>query len=445
MPTTYWAPNQAAIAQIETYTYTAPSGVGNTYNGTINGRTVTYSSVSGDTAVTVATAHAALLAASTNVPSELTEITFTNPSDGVVVATATTPGVPFANQTVNGVSGVGLVMSTGNGLANGIATVHTRANSSPNDVNDPQNWLRFIPPAAGVRAIPISGDDVVVNNTSASMLWNLDRLIAVSFNSYTRWQSFEGTIGLPENNPNGYTEWRATYFKFTGPSGSVPAGGLQMVLGYNGGSGSGPSRERYNVGSTPTTLTVLAHGSPSDDWGVRFLGDHTANTFTLVGSVSLGVALLPGETCKLASCVVDSGASLGVGTGVTFTAASTLTLNGGSALLNSAPATITMTNGAQLTIATDLLTWATITAQGGSAISMLAGGTITTLTMSTSSNLDKSQDARTLTITNSTMDGDTCTINDPLNSIVFTNATSIKQSVQSGPIRFTGTRTVKVT
>lgn len=43
------------------------------------------------------------------------------------------------------------------------------------------------------------------------------------------------------------------------------------------------------------------------------------------------------------------------------------------------------------------------------------------------------------------MDGDSCIISDPLNCIVFTNATTVKQSVQSGPIQFTGTRTVKVT
>ncbi len=445
MPTTYWAPNQTAVAQVETYTYTVPSGVGNTYTATINGKTVTYTSVSGDTAATVATAHYSLLSSNDSVPPELSEITFSNPSDGVVVATASTPGVPFANVTVNGVSGQGLVMSTGNGLANGIATAHTTANKSPSDVFDSQNWLRFITPAPGVRSLPQNGDDVIVNNTSVPMLWNLDRLVAVSFNTYTRWQSMSGDIGLPENNPTGYTEWRATYFKFTGPSGSVPAGGLQMVLGFNSGSGSGPGRERYNVGSTPTTLTILATGQSIDEYGVRFLGDHTNNTFILTGSVSLGVAMLPGETSKLSSSICDNGAVVGIGTGVTWTSGSTLTLNGGAALLNNAPNTVSMSNSAQATISTDLLTWTNIVAQGGSTINFLAGGTITNLTLTTSCVLDKSQDARSLTITNSTIDGDSCLINDPLNSITFTNATSVKQQVASGPIRFTGTRTVKVT
>lgn len=441
MPTAIWSPNQAAIAQVETYTFTAPSSVGNTYNATINGKTVTYRSVSGDTATTVATALFNLLNVSTSIAPELTEITFANPSAGVVTATAREPGTPFAN--ITGGTSSGLVMSTGNGLANGITTTHTTANASPSDVNDAQNWLRVTPPAPGVRQLPQNGDDVVVANTSVPMLWNLDQLASTQFNTYTRWQSFTGTIGLPENNPNGYTEWRATYFKFNGPQGSVPAGGLQMVLGQ--GSGSGPSREQYNVGSQPTTLTVLAAGQAADEYGIRFLGVHTANTFTLLGGASLAVAMLPGETSNLASCTVDGGATLGIGEGVTWSSNAALTMLGGTATLNSAPTTLTMNGGAQVTIGEDSLTWTTITARGGSTITMLAGGTITTLTLETSASLDKSQDGRALTITNSTIDGDTCFINDPLNAVSFTNATSTKQQVTAGPFRFTGTRTVKVT
>lgn len=442
--TTYWTPNQATVAQIETYTFSAPSGVGNWYTATINGKTITYISILGDTAATAATGLYNLLNQSTNVAPELTEIAFSNPSSGVMTATAKTPGTPFAN--VPGTS-LGLVLSTGNGLVNGIATVHTQNNLSPSDVNDPQNWLRVnlsnIPPS-NTRSLPQNGDDVVVSNTDVPLLWNLDQLAAVQFNTYTRWQSFTTTIGLPENNPNGYSEWRATYFKFVGPQGSIPAGGLQMVLGQ-GNTGSGPTRERYNVGSQQVTLTVLAAGSPDDDYSVRFLGVHTNNTFTLLGGVSLGVAMLSGEVATLNSSVVDGGGVLGIGQGVTWSSGSTLTMYGGSAILSASPATLSLTNGAQATFARDLVTWPTITAQGGSAMTWLAGGIITNLTMTTSSTLDKSQDARPLTITNSTIDGDTCQVNDPLDAITWTNATTVKQQVTSGPFLFTGPRTVKVT
>lgn len=442
MATTYWAPNQASISQVETYTFTAPSGVGNTYTATLNGKTVTYSSVASDTAALAATALFNLLNAPTaGIAAEFTEITFANPSSGVLTATARVAGTPFAN--VTGTT-AGLVMSTGNGLANGIATVHTKANASPSDVNDAQNWLRVIGSAAGVRALPTNGDDVVIANTSTPLLWNLDQLKLVQFNTYTRWQSFQGTIGLPEANVGGYTEWRATYFTFLGPQGSVPAGGLQMVLGQ-GTTGSGPTRERYNLQSSQYALTILSTGSPDDDYAVRMLGVHTANTFALLGNASLGLAMFTGEVSNVSSSSTSEGTTLGVGQGVTWSAASTLTMLGGDAVLNAAPATLTLSNGARASIGKDLLTWTTVTMQGGSSMNWLAGGTITTLTMRTGSTLDKSADARTLTITNSTIDGDSCSINDPLNSTVFTNATSVKEQVTSGPIRFTGTRTVKVT
>lgn len=440
MVTTYWAPNQAAVAQVKTYTFTAPSGVGNWYQADINGKTVRYVSVSGDTAATVATALFNLLNASTSIAPELTEITFANPSSGVLTATARVPGTPFAD--VLGTT-LGLVLSTGNGLANGIASATTTANASPSDINDPQNWLRAVAPAPSVRALPQNGDDVVVSGTSVPMLWNLDQLASVQFNTYTRWQSFTGTIGLPETNPGGYTEWRATYFKFSGPQGSVPAGGLQMVLGY--GSGTGPTRERYDAGSSQVTLVCLAAGSSQDEYGIRFLGVHTQNTFTALGGVTLGVAVAPGEAANLSSCTVDGGATVGIGAGVTWTAGSTLTTYGGAAVLNAAPATVSGNNGTQFTFATDGLTWAAVTVQGNCFLNWLAGGIITTLTMSQGCFLDKSGDARALTITNHTIDGDTCTINDPLNAVTFTNAGSVKQQVTQGPYRFTGTRTVKVT
>ncbi len=441
--TTYWSPNQAAIAQVRSYAFTAPNSIGNTYNATLNGKTITYSSISGDTAALVATGLFNLLNITTSIPAEFTEITWANPSGGTVTATASTPGTPFA-----GVAGTsaGLVLSTGNGLANGITTTETTANKSPSDVNDAQNWLRVdfgTTPPNKTRSLPQNTDDVVVSNSNVPLLWSLDQLATVQFNTYKRLQSFTGTIGLPENNPGGYSEWRATYFKFAGPQGSVPAGGLVMTLGE--GDGNGPSRERYDVGSQPTTLNILAAGSAIDTYGVRFLGVHSANTFTVLGGVSLGVAMLPGEKATLTSSTIDGGADLGIGLNVTWTAASTLTLNGGSAVLNAAPAAIVASNGAQLTFTTDLLTWPAITVQGGCNLTWLAGGTITTYTATTGCTLDKSGDLRALTITNSTIDGDSCRFLDPLNAITFTNATSVKQQVSSGPFTFTGTRTVKVT
>lgn len=432
--TTYWSPNQAAIAQVETYTFSAPNGVGNWYTATINGKSVTYVSVLSDTAATAATGLFNLLNQSAGIPAELLEITFANPSAGVVTATAKTPGTPFAN--VLGTS-AGLVLSTGNGLSNGITTTHTQANLSPSDINDPQNWLRVNPPAPGVRALPQNTDAVVVGNTAVPMLWNLNQLSAIQFGSYQRWGSMTGQIGLPLVNPNGYMEWRAPYFWFVGPQGSVPAGGLGMVLG-GGAPGNNPPFEQYNVGSQQSTLTIL-NGNV-----VSFLGVHTANTFTLLGGALLNVAAYPGEVATLTTSTVNGGGTLNIGPGVTWTAGTTLTVIGGIAVLNAAPTTLALSNGAQVAVTVDQLTWAAVTAQGNSLLSWQAGGIITTLTLTTGSALDKSQDARTLTITNATLDGDTCTVADPLNAITWTNFVTVKQAVTSGPFTFTGPRTVRI-
>ncbi len=449
MPTTFWSPNQAAVAQVETYTYTVPSGVGNTYTATINGKTVTYSSISGDTAATVATAHFNLLNQTANVPLELTEIQFANTASATVTATAKVAGTPFANVTVNGVSGQGLVMSTGNGLANGITTVHTTANKSPSDVFDTQNWLRVVGANPAVRAIPANGDDVIVGNSGTPLLWNLDRLEAVEFNTYRRDQSQTGVVGLPEINPVGYIEWRATYFKFSGPTGSAPTGGLSMVLGFDTGSGGGPNRERYDLGSSRFTIQALAAGSPIDEYGIRVLGQHTDNVIVASGGVSIAVAMLSGETSRLNSVTANSGATIAIGVGVTWSTNIFGTLNtcmmyGGFILLNSAPATLSLNNGAAATFATSDLTWPAITAQGGCSLTFLAGGTITALTLTVGCVFDKSQDARQLTVTNATIDGDSCVIIDTLNSMVFTNPVTVKQQVASGPFQFTGSRTVRV-
>jgi hypothetical protein len=426
MTITYWAPNAATIAQVETGTVTAVANNA-TITATINAKTISYTCVVADTTTTAATNFFNLLNAST-VPAEFSEITFANPSNGVITATAKVPGTPFAN--VPGTS-AGLVFSAAGGAA--ISQVHTTSNSSPSDVNNANNWNR-----GGSAAIPANGDDVVVGDSSVAMLWNLDQLAAVQFNSYNRWQSFTGTIGLPENNPLGYMEWRATYFKFAGN-----ASPIQVVLGL-ATTGSGPQRERYNFGSQQVAVTVLGMGSPLDDFGVRLLGTNTGNAMNILAG-SVGVAVLPGDTSNVGNVTLDGNATLAFGPGVTWTAATTLTTNGGRVTLNTAPPTITAANGTTFTFGTTGLTYATVTAQGGCRLNFLAGGTITTLTLQTSTILDKSSDSRGLTITNSTIDGDSCQVIDPLNAITWTNATTVKGQVRSGPFQFTGSRTVKVT
>lgn len=441
IPIAYWAPSQATIAQVETYTFTAPNAPGNTYTATENGKSVTYTSIAGDTAASVATALFQLLNQTSNIPAEMQEIQFANPSAGVMTATAREAGTPFAN--VLGTT-KGLVMSTGGGLTNGIATVHTQPNQSPSDVSDPLNWLRVMPPGTPVNSLPQGDDLMVVANSSVPMRWNLDQLAGVQVSGYQRQQSMTGDIGLPVINPNGYYEWRAPYLVLSGPAG----GALQMILGE--GAGTGKTNESYNVGNQLTELTVLGGGT------VNFISEVTTsgssfssssgssfNTINLLGGVTLNAAMNIGEVANLGNCLVGGSATLNVGAGVEWVPGATLTVNGASASLGSAPTTI-VSAGGSITVVTDGLTWTSITAQLGSTLTWLSGGTIDNIVLTTNSILDKSGDARPLTIIDSTVDGNTCSINDPLNVITYTNPTTVTLQTTAGPFKFTGPRTVKV-
>lgn len=427
MATVYWTGNGINIQGVDTLTVGGTPAAGNTITATINGKAVTYTLVSGDTTATAATGLFNLVNNAATRPPEFSELTWANPSNGVITATETALNVKSLNQT-----GGLTVSATGGGAT--ITLVHTVTGSYQSDVGLAANWLR-----AGVAAIPANGDDVIVADSSIPLLWNLAALVAVQFASFRRWQSFTGTIGLPENNPAGYTEFRPTYFQFVGN-----ASPITCTLGEPIGTGGGPSRERYNVGAQQVSWVIFGAGSPQDDVAIRILGTNASSTINLT-QTSVGVAMLPGDVSSLASANVDGGGSLALGSGVTFSGA--LTLTTATAQVNCAPATVSANQGSRVTVGGLGLTYATVTVTGGSVVTWLSNSTITTLTLQTGSQLDKSQDLRAMTVTSSTIDADSCQIIDPFNAITYTNATTLRNAVTAGPfvIGATPARTLKLT
>jgi hypothetical protein len=416
MTTTYWTGNGQNVAQTTTLTVTAVAASA-TLTATINGKAVTYTCTGSDTTSTAASAWQALLSGST-APPEFGEVTWTV-SGAVVTGAATSPGTPYT-----------LTSSAGGGGA--VTQTTTVANSSQSDVGNAANWLR-----SGSASLPQNGDDVVLADSSVPLLWNLTALAAVQFATFTRWQSFTGTVGLPENNPAGYYEYRPTYFQFTGP----PAGTLAMTLGV-GDAGAGPSRERYDCQSQRTNLVVLGSGGAADDYAVRFLSTNANNTARVTGT-SVGVAMLPGEASTLASATVGAGGSLALGTGATFSGA--LNVLGGQATVNCAPGSLTVQQGGSATVAGTGLTYAAVTARNGSRLDWRATSTITSLTLETGAVLDKSADSRGLTVTNATVDGDSCQVLDPYSSITWTNPAAVRGGSFAGPFTFAAGRTVQIT
>ncbi len=424
--TTFWTGNAINIQAVDTISITGVAN-GGTLSAIINQKSVTYTCTATDTTATATAALLALISNTATAPPEFGELTFASPTTTTITATETNLNVKSLNQTG------GLTVAGAGGAA--LSLAHTVTGSYASDVGNAANWLR-----AGVQSLPQNTDDVEVANSAVGLLWNLAALAAVQFGSFTRFQSFTATVGLPENNSAGYFEFRNTYFKFVGPAGTLP-----ILLG-TGQTGGGPTRERYDVGAQRSAVTVLAAGSPQDDYAVRFLGTNVNNTLSIVGT-SVGVAMLPGETADLASATLDSGGSVAIGPGVAFTGA--LTLTGASAVVNCAPGSIIAQNGSTVTVSVvggnGGLTYATVTAKGGSTLTWLADGTITTLTLQTGSTLDKSTDLRALTITNSTLDADSCQVLDSNNVVTFTNATTLNNTVTSGPFILGTGRTIKVT
>jgi hypothetical protein len=416
MATTYWVGAGIAIAQVDTLTVTVAAN-GGTITATVGiapiTQAITYTMTATDTVSTAATALQALLSASTS--GMFSEISWTV-SGAVITGTAQTPGTPFT-----------LAASSGGGAT--MTHAVTTANSSPSDANNSANWLR-----SGAASLPQNTDDVVLQNSSVPILWNVDQLSTVTFNSLTRWQSFTAQVGLPDINVNNYVEYRPRYFKFG--VNAVPT----VLLGAND-AGTGPSLERYDPGANQVAWVIDAAGSASQTYNVYLLGTNAANTLKVTGT-TVGLAINPGESGKVTGASVDGGGTFDCGAGATL--GGTTIFNNAAGVLNATPATaLTVQNGSSVRMLTGgTLTTANVT--DGSTLTWNAGGTITTLNLLRSSIFDKSGDLQALTITNSTVET-TCTVKDPNSTITWTNATTVNGQVNNGWYQTGPGRTWKVT
>jgi hypothetical protein len=429
MPSCIWNGNGQNISQVATITVTGVATNG-TLSAIINGKSIAYTCLVSDTPSTAAAAWQALFNNQQTTPPEFTAITWTV-SSNVVTATAGTPGTPFT-----------LTTSQAGGATCTLA--QTQANVSQSDVGNASNWLR-----SGVAQLPQNGDDMVLSNSSVPLLWNLTAIAGVLLNSYTRYQSFTGTVGLPENNPLGYVEYMPTYLKLA--SNINPAlAAFQAILGP--GEGTGPTRERYDFQSYRTNLVCIAAGSPSDAYSVRFLGSNGQNTITTTG-VSVGVCMLPTEVsptgATLNTAVVNGGGTLDCGVGCAFSGTGgggTITITGGTSTLFT-PVTVVARNSATVTLSAVNGVYNSLSATNSCSVTLTQPMTISVMSLTKSSNLDASPIVQpaSVTVTTLTIDGDTCQINDPNNAIPIPTATTVNGQVSSGPFVFTGPRAVKIT
>jgi hypothetical protein len=256
--------------------------------------------------------------------------------------------------------------------------------------------------------VPAGGDDVVIQNSSASILYGLDQQ-SVTLASLSIDQSFTGAIGLPRTNAAGYVEYRGQYLQIKATS---------ITIGAGAGAGSG--RIKLDTGAGQCAINVLNSGSPSET-GVKSIlwkGTHASNTVTL-SKGSFAAAMSAGETATIATLKegfrTNSAGDCDVQLGAGCTLAA-ITKTGGNLEINSSFSTLIHTAGETVIAAG---TPASMTITGGS-VRYRTAGTYAQATLGDGGELDFRQSLQPRTGTNTALRAGAI-LRDPSKTVTFTN------------------------
>lgn len=196
-----WSGAAQAIAQVTKITFSVYSAAV-VYTLTINGKSVTFTSVTGTNSEIWAGLVAAWIASA--IPEHLEALATV---DTGVVLTSATPGTPF---TVTA------------GATSGTPTVSTTTTAiGPNHLMAPNNWVGG--------AAPSAADDLLFYDSAVDVLYDLQP--ATAFTSITIEASYTGRIGLPRVSASGYIEYRNRYLLLSADA--------VITIGANAGQGSG--------------------------------------------------------------------------------------------------------------------------------------------------------------------------------------------------------------
>ena len=394
MGTKKWRGDAPSVAQVNTIT-PASVTVGNQFSLTVNGKSVTFTA----TAATVANVTAGLTAAvaASTIP-EFQEVTA---ADGttVLTLTANTAGKPFT-QTSSSATGSG---SAGHSLT----TSTTTANSGPNNWDVARNWDDGT--AAG--AVPVSTDDVYIENSSVDILYGLSQS-GVTLTSLNIAASFTGKIGLPIINETGnYVEYRTTRY--------LTIKATTINIGYGEGSGSG--RLLIDPLANATAIVVTSTGSPVEQAipALCINGGGTAYTLTVLAG-SVGVAVETAQTATLTTVTMGGDATVTLGSGCTLT---TVTANGGTLTTNSAITTLNVNGSSTVYVMAGAVS--ALNHDAGT-VYYRSSSTLTTLKLGSGAKIDFTQDQRARTVTNCTVESGS-SITDTFKTVTWTNGISLNR------------------
>ncbi len=305
MATKSWYGSAAAVTEVQTVTITSSMVTGSPVGVKIGQSTVSYTVVGGDTTSTAAAALYALLAAST--APEILEITWSYPGTGAVITGAEkVSGAPFTMTAV--------------GPGGAVTFAYTKQATGPNDVSNVNNWSG--------NALPVNGDDVVIEGNVGALLYGMSALSGISLNSFTVKSTFVNSIGLPAINGQStstaflgsgttYPEYRTRYLAL----GGNPA----VSIGV--GPGAGSPRINLNVGTGTTTVNVFNLGSPSDPDGYAMKlinGGGSTNKLDVIKG-KIGVATETGATATLSEIRIGDAGNPGSDSTVVWGSGATIT------------------------------------------------------------------------------------------------------------------------
>ncbi len=400
------APNVAQVASSTWGTY----DVATTRKITI-GTKVVSAVDSGGTLANALTALATALNASTD--PYFTPITWSSDATHII-GTADTAGVPFvfAGSVTGGTGTCSVPFSI------------TTANSSAPDWSVATNW--------NTGAVPVNGDDVVIDGTyTGNICWGFAQS-AVTLNSLIIRKTYTGNFGLNSavftTSADGATtvstaiEYRQVPLAISSTN--------PIKLGENAslvGTASGSGRILLDVGSVASqTIEVLGTKSSATDSGkcaVRILANAATITL-LVRSAPGGVGIAmdkAGETSTLGTVYVSDTSTASkviAGTGVTWT---TWEQTGGQNVLQSAGTTLNAKGGTLATEGSGAITTANV--YSGATVTSNSTGTITTLNLyGGTTDFTKSSKARTVTNRNWQKDSN-ATLKADSSIVTFTNTT----------------------
>lgn len=236
---------------------------------------------------------------------------------------------------------------------------------------------------------PANGDDVHIENTSQSILDNLDQS-ALSLASLIVAKSFTGVIGQ-----------RGQYLQI---------GAAAVRIGEYYGVGSAPlgsPRIQLDLGSVATIVEVFDAGMPqnAEDPAV-WLKANKNTSLVYVRKGRVGIAPQTGETSTLGGVLVGyvnslaTDAEVQIGRGV---ALSDLLIKGGRTILLCAVDTVTLEAGALLTEGSGAIGSLSIT--GGAAV-LNSAGTITLLEVSKNGLADFTKSSYARTVATAKLDPD---------------------------------------